>query len=253
MKNNVNVNNQTVEEEHILKIKAAKKKREEKKSFFESQLKEWNENWWKKKKEFEKNLFNTVFISRLDYNLTELDISKLFSKYGIIDSIKIVRDQFDKSRGYGFIVFEKEADGKNCINELSRTGLKISGNEKFKDFSLNHFSKSHDKILVDFERSRLIKNWLPRRLGGGLGGRHYTKPEIYKNAFVSAAYYDKRYFMYNSNHFYLKNFSSNFNNSVSNSNHYLNFHKRIHDSRFKKSFKDKYARYISNNNLALKR
>lgn len=31
------------------------------------------------------------------------------------------------------------------------------------------------QIKLDVERARTMKNWLPRRLGGGLGGRGYTK------------------------------------------------------------------------------
>ncbi len=34
------------------------------------------------------------------------------------------------------------------------------------------------KIVVDIERGRTIKNWKPKRLGGGLGGRGYSKPKI---------------------------------------------------------------------------
>lgn len=33
------------------------------------------------------------------------------------------------------------------------------------------------KILVDVERGRTVKSWKPAKLGGGLGGRHYTKPK----------------------------------------------------------------------------
>lgn len=31
------------------------------------------------------------------------------------------------------------------------------------------------RVLVDVERGRTVKGWRPRRLGGGLGGRGYTK------------------------------------------------------------------------------
>lgn len=31
------------------------------------------------------------------------------------------------------------------------------------------------RVLVDVERGRTVKGWKPRRLGGGLGGRGYTK------------------------------------------------------------------------------
>ncbi|KAI5304987.1 hypothetical protein KEM55_009183, partial [Ascosphaera atra] len=31
------------------------------------------------------------------------------------------------------------------------------------------------RVLVDVERGRTVKGWKPRRFGGGLGGRGYTK------------------------------------------------------------------------------
>lgn len=124
-----------------------------------------------------KDPYKTVFLARLDYLLTELDISKHISKYGVIDSIRIIRDRDGRSRGYGFVAFERESDAKNCVKELAPTGLKIPVPGK----SLTR------TILVDIERGRLVRNWKPRRLGGGLGGRHYTKPNPYHSNNASAA------------------------------------------------------------------
>jgi len=38
------------------------------------------------------------------------------------------------------------------------------------------------RVLVDVERGRTVKGWKPRRLGGGLGGRGYTKVPIARPA-----------------------------------------------------------------------
>ena len=157
----------------------ARKKQELLKSH-QRQLNEWNdpELLQKNEQEFMKDPFKTVFISRLDYSLTELDISKNFSKYGVIESLTIIRDKkLGKSRGYGFVVFEREEDAKGCIKELAPTGLKIPIENK-------PFTRT---ILVDMERGRLVRNWKPRRLGGGLGGRHYTKPSSTFSQNASAA------------------------------------------------------------------
>lgn len=62
-----------------------------------------------------------------------------------------------KSKGYAFILFEKDSGARAAYKE--NNGLKI------KDRA----------IITDIERSRTIKSWVPRRLGGGLGGRHYTQ------------------------------------------------------------------------------
>ncbi|RLV95635.1 U1 small nuclear ribonucleoprotein 70 kDa [Spathaspora sp. JA1] len=123
------------------------------------QLSQWNDSelFAKNEREFMKDPYRTVFISRLDYTLSELDISPTFSKYGMIESVRIIRDKSGKSRGYGFIVFERINDAKNCVAELCRTGV-VLGNRT---------------VLVDIERGRIIRNWKPRRLGGGEGGRGY--------------------------------------------------------------------------------
>lgn len=38
------------------------------------------------------------------------------------------------------------------------------------------------RILVDVERGRTVKGWKPRKLAGGLGGRHYTKAHLLRSA-----------------------------------------------------------------------
>lgn len=163
-----------------VQIRDKGRRKQELQKSYQRQLNEWNdpELLQKNEQEFMKDPFKTVFISRLDYSLTELDISKNFSKYGVIESITIVRDKkLGKSRGYGFVVFERDEDAKGCIKELAPTGLKIPVENK-------PFTRT---ILVDMERGRLVRNWKPRRLGGGLGGRHYTKPSPTLSNNASAA------------------------------------------------------------------
>ena len=54
-------------------------------------------------------------------------------------------------RGYAFIEFEREADMRAAYKRGD--GRKIDGR----------------RVLVDVERGRTVRNWRPRRLGGGLG------------------------------------------------------------------------------------
>lgn len=130
------------------------------------QLEAWEDTELFEQNEFIKDPYRTVFIARLLYSLTELDISKLFNKFGGIESIRVIRDtNTGLSRGYGFIVFEREQDAKNCIKELAPTGLPLEKQPS---------EVKPRKILVDMERGRTVRNWRPRRLGGGLGGRHYS-------------------------------------------------------------------------------
>lgn len=152
----------TKQSDRQIKHAAAKARRVKLEESLANQLDEWN----KDENPMTTSTYNTVFILRLDYTLSELDVSQVFTKYGIVESIRIVRDKNGKSRGYAFVVFEREADALNCVHELARTGVKFK----------TEAGESNRTSLVDIERGRVVRNWKPRRLGGGLGGRHYTKP-----------------------------------------------------------------------------
>lgn len=57
--------------------------------------------------------FKTLFIARLSVETTESDLRKEFEVYGPIERVRIVRHKdTGKSRGYAFLIFEKERDMK---------------------------------------------------------------------------------------------------------------------------------------------
>lgn len=141
------------------------------------QLAEWEDTEAFAQNEFLKDPYRTVFVSRLYYRFSELDLTKSFNRFGSIESVRIVRDRKGQSRGYGFVVFDQETDASNCIRELASTGLAVDPVE----------GEKPRKILVDMERGRIVRNWRPRRLGGGLGGRHYTSASAHRMRDASAA------------------------------------------------------------------
>lgn len=57
------------------------------------------------------------------------------------------------SQGYAFITFTNSNSCREAYKYAHETTL------------------DDHVILVDYERSRLMKNWIPRRLGGGYGGK----------------------------------------------------------------------------------
>ncbi|KAK9453176.1 hypothetical protein V1511DRAFT_505850 [Dipodascopsis uninucleata] len=130
----------------------------------EERLKEGLRNWNPKEDpHIRGDPFTTLFVSRLTYDTTEDDLENEFRRYGSIERVRVVRDKdTGKSRGYGFIVFAREGDMRAAYKEMN--GAKIKNR----------------KITVDVERGRTVKSWKPRWLGGGLGGRHYTKAAILK-------------------------------------------------------------------------
>lgn len=102
------------------------------------------------------NCYNTLFVGRLAYEVTERKLLREFETFGAIKDIKLVKDYKDgKSRGYAFVEFEMEEDMKRAYRAAD--GMKIEGRY----------------IVVDVERGHTVPSWLPRRLGGGLGGTRY--------------------------------------------------------------------------------
>src|SRR5439155_17617347 len=56
-----------------------------------------------------------VHVSNIDRVATEVDLRELFSKYGKVTSVKILRNVAGKSTGAGFVVFEKKEDATEAL------------------------------------------------------------------------------------------------------------------------------------------
>ncbi|KAL3667522.1 small nuclear ribonucleoprotein 35kDa (U11 U12) [Phytophthora oleae] len=98
--------------------------------------------------------YSTLFVARLSFDTTEETLRRFFSDYGAIRRLRLVRDKkTDKPKGYAFIEFEQEKSFERAYRHAHRRVIDGA------------------TILVDYERSRVMKGWKPRRLGGGLGGK----------------------------------------------------------------------------------
>jgi len=118
------------------------------------------------------NCYKTLFVGRLAYEVTERKLLREFEAHGPIKDIKLVyerkpgeKDDHNadpatrKSRGYAFVEYEREEDMKRAYKYAD--AMRIDGRP----------------IVVDVERGHTVPNFLPRRLGGGLGAtRHADKP-----------------------------------------------------------------------------
>ncbi|EDV28681.1 uncharacterized protein TRIADDRAFT_51837 [Trichoplax adhaerens] len=104
--------------------------------------------------------FKTLLVSRLSYDTTESKLRRELEAYGSVKSVRSIYDLSGKPKGYAFVEFEHERDMKAAYKYAD--GKKVDGR----------------RILVDVERSRTVKNWLPRRLGGGLGGTRLGGEDI---------------------------------------------------------------------------
>lgn len=98
--------------------------------------------------------YKTLFVGRLSYTTTQETLNTYFAEFGKIANTRIVHDVVtQQSKGYAFVAFEREDDFTRAYH------------------AAHHHELDGRAILVDFERSRVMPGWKPRRLGGGLGGR----------------------------------------------------------------------------------
>ncbi|CAG8569642.1 8404_t:CDS:2 [Paraglomus brasilianum] len=138
-----------------------KRKIEEKKRHVEESIKNGLEEWDPSKDDnVTGDPYKTLFVARMNYDITEKDLRREFEMYGPIENIRIVKGKVTgEPKGYAFIEFEREKDMKAAYKDAD--GLKLVGK----------------RILVDVERGRTVKGWRPRRLGGGLGGTRIGGPD----------------------------------------------------------------------------
>lgn len=61
-----------------------------------------------------------MYVGNIPYGATEEDLRGLFSEYGEIESLKIMKDQSSgRSKGFGFIEMMNEEDAKKAIATLN--------------------------------------------------------------------------------------------------------------------------------------
>ena len=61
-----------------------------------------------------------IFVSNLSYNIQDDDLRKQFSRYGVVESVKVVIDNVTRrSRGFGFVVMHDEKAAGIAIRELN--------------------------------------------------------------------------------------------------------------------------------------
>lgn len=96
----------------------------------------------------------TLFVARLNPQTTENKLRQIFSQYGDIQRLRLVRDIVTGfSKGYAFIEYKEERSIVRARRDASK--LVVDQHE----------------VFVDFEQERTLTGWVPRRLGGGQGGK----------------------------------------------------------------------------------
>lgn len=67
-----------------------------------------------------------IYVSNLDFNVSDEALKQLFTHYGDVSSAKIISDKFTgKSRGFGFVEMADSAAAQKAIDELN--GNEVDG------------------------------------------------------------------------------------------------------------------------------
>jgi RNA recognition motif-containing protein len=61
-----------------------------------------------------------IYISNLSYGVNDADLKELFEEYGTVSSAKVIMDKMSgKSRGFGFVEMDDDAQGQKAIDALN--------------------------------------------------------------------------------------------------------------------------------------
>ncbi|VDP07664.1 unnamed protein product [Soboliphyme baturini] len=109
---------------------------------------------YKLKGEVSRHSRKTLFVGRLNPETTESELREAFTEFGQIKYLRLVRDIVTgTSKRYAFVEYKHRSDLERAYQKAHLTMLKGY------------------QIIVDYEAERTLAGWVPRRLGGGWGGR----------------------------------------------------------------------------------
>ena len=61
-----------------------------------------------------------IYVGNLNYRVREDDLKQVMEEYGVVDSVKIIKDrETGKSKGFAFVEMPDDAAAKKAIEELN--------------------------------------------------------------------------------------------------------------------------------------
>ncbi|MDD4514904.1 RNA-binding protein [Massilibacteroides sp.] len=61
-----------------------------------------------------------IYIGNLNYRVREEDLKQVMEEYGVVDSVKIIKDrETGRSKGFAFVEMANDDDAKKAIEELN--------------------------------------------------------------------------------------------------------------------------------------
>ena len=65
-----------------------------------------------------------IYVGNLDFKVNENDLKEIFEEYGTVSTSNIIIDKYSgKSKGFGFVTMEDQAEASKAIKELNGATL----------------------------------------------------------------------------------------------------------------------------------
>ncbi|MFC1867790.1 RNA recognition motif domain-containing protein [Thermodesulfobacteriota bacterium] len=67
-----------------------------------------------------------IYVGNLSYEVTEEDLKQAFEAFGEVESVNIIKDKYtnNRSKGFGFVEMNDNAEAQSAIDHLNDTELK---------------------------------------------------------------------------------------------------------------------------------
>ncbi|MDR2774728.1 MAG: RNA-binding protein [Tannerella sp.] len=65
-----------------------------------------------------------IYVGNLNYRIQEDDLKSVMERYGIVDSVKVIKDRdTGRSKGFAFVEMQNDNEAKKAIEELNEKEL----------------------------------------------------------------------------------------------------------------------------------
>ena len=110
--------------------------------------------------------FTNVYIKNFGEEVDDGNLKELFSQFGKTLSVKVMRDSSGKSRGFGFVSYEKHEDANKAVDEMN--GKEMSGKAIF-------VGRAQKKVERQAELKRKFEQLKQERISRYQGVNLYIK------------------------------------------------------------------------------
>eukprot|EP01029_Cantina_marsupialis_P004756 TRINITY_DN1493_c3_g1_i1.p1 TRINITY_DN1493_c3_g1~~TRINITY_DN1493_c3_g1_i1.p1 ORF type:complete len:761 (+),score=263.06 TRINITY_DN1493_c3_g1_i1:127-2409(+) len=102
-----------------------------------------------------------IYIGGLPVSLNERDVKQLVESFGDVDSVHLIREpgELSETKGYGFITFDNDSEGEDCIRGLDgfelddKHVLELRVSDHNKSSGMARMAKSEASTLMDMAKA----------------------------------------------------------------------------------------------------